>query len=235
MATAEQKKRAERYFVEHVQKYYPGFLPVSAAQESEEPDFLFTSPDGVVGLEVTQLFHTSTPGLFTELQVAQFHRDIVVRAGEIYTNRKLGPEVDVTTYYDRDVQLSDLNKCAVALAEFVAASPYGTTGPTTTSPTGLSVMAKHAAMKAGAPKWHCSGNSETQLLTPDFWLPSSQRRMRSFRSTGGRRPRPGCCWCRRSRRWRVLSPHRPTCPDGASPSTSTACYCSCRTPAKSTT
>jgi hypothetical protein len=168
MATAEQKKRAERYFVEHVQQHYPGYLPTTTPQESEEPDFLFDTPDGVVGVEVRQLFHPAAPGLFSELQVTQFHRDIVVRAGEIYRTRELGPEVDVTTYYDRDVRLADLNKCAEALAEFVAIAPFDTVSRSMTSPEGLSVMSKHEPRQPGAPKWECWGNSETHLLTPEF-------------------------------------------------------------------
>ena len=168
MATAEQKKRAERHFVELVQQYYPGYLPVTAPRESEEPDFLFDTPDGVVGVEVTQLFHTAAPGLFPELQVAQFHRDVVVRAGEIYGTRELGPEVDVTTYYDRDVRLADLNKCAEALAEYVALSPYDAVSRSMTSPDGLWVMSKHKPRQPGAPKWECWGNSETHVLTPEF-------------------------------------------------------------------
>jgi hypothetical protein len=155
MATPEQKKRAERYYVEHVQQHYPGYLPVTTPRESEEPDFLFDTSDGVVGVEVTQLFHTAALGLFPELQVAQFHRDLVVRAGEIYKARKLGPEVDVTTYYDRDVRLTDLNKCAEALAEFAAKSPYDTVSRSMTSPDGLSVMSKHEPRRPGAPKWEC--------------------------------------------------------------------------------
>ena len=74
----------------------------------------------------------------------------------------------MTTYYDRDVRLTDLNRCADALAEFVAASPYDTTSRSMTSPDGLSVMSKHEPREPGAPKRECSGNSETQLLTPDF-------------------------------------------------------------------
>jgi len=168
MATAEQKKRGERYYVEHVQQYYPGYLPASNPEDSEEPDFLFSTSDGVIGLEVMHLFHAAAPGEFPELQVAQFHRDLVVRAGEIYTARKLGPSVDVTTYYHRGVTLTDLNRCASALAEFVAASQDGTTGRTMTSPKGLSVMSKHTPEDPGVPKWRCFGNSETRLLTPNF-------------------------------------------------------------------
>lgn len=168
MATAEQKKRAERYYVEHVQQHYPGYLPVTTPQESEEPDFLFDTPDGVLGLEVMQLFHTAEPGMFPELQVAKFHRDVVVRAGEIYAARKLGPPVDVTTYYDRDILLTDLERSADELAAFVAASPFDTTGMTMTSPKGLSVMSKHEPREAGAPRWQCFGNSHTPLLTRDF-------------------------------------------------------------------
>lgn len=168
IAAAEQKKRAERYFVEHVQQHYPGYLPTTPPKESEEPDFLFDTPEGVVGVEVTQLFHTATPGLFPELQVAQFHRDVVVRAGEIYQTRELGPAVDVTTYYDRRVRLTDLERCAEALAEFVAVSPYDTVRRSMTSPAGLSVISKHEPRLPGLPKWECWGNSETQLLIPEF-------------------------------------------------------------------
>lgn len=169
MATAaEKKKRAERYYVEHVRQHYPGHLPASEPKDSEEPDFLFDTADGVVGVEVMQLFHAAEPGMFPELQVAQFHRDVAVRAGEIYGARKLGPPVDVTTYYRRDVALTDLNPCAEALAQFVAASPYGTTSRSMTSPKGLSVMSKHEPRNAGAPKWQCFGNSHTPLLTRDF-------------------------------------------------------------------
>lgn len=168
MATAAEKKRAERYYVEHVQRHYPGHLPTSEPKESEEPDFLFDTPSGLVGVEVTQLFHAAEPGMFPELQVAQFHRDIVVRAGEIYAARKLGPPVDVTTYYWRDVALTDLNQCAEALAQFVATSPYGTTSRSMTSPKALSVMAKHEARDASSPKWQCFGNSHTPLLTQEF-------------------------------------------------------------------
>jgi hypothetical protein len=168
MATAEQKKRAERYYVEHVQQHYPGHLPASAPKESEEPDFLFDTADGVVGVEVMQLFHTAEPGMFPELQVAQFHRDVVVRAGEVYAARKLGPPVDVTTYYRRDVALTGLQQCAEALAEFVAASPYGTTSRSMTSPKGLSVMSKQKSRDSSAQKWQCFGNSHTPLLTHEF-------------------------------------------------------------------
>jgi hypothetical protein len=168
MATAEQKKRAERYYVEHVQQHYPGYLPASEPKESEEPDFLFDTPDAVVGVEVTQLFHTAEPRMFPELQVAQFHRDIVVRAGEIYAAHRLGPPVDVTTYYRRDVTLTGLHQCAEALAEFVAASPYGTTSRSMSSPKGLSVMSKHEPRDTSAQKWQCLGNSHTPLLTHDF-------------------------------------------------------------------
>jgi hypothetical protein len=168
MATAKQKKRVERYYVEHVQQHYPSYLPTSEPKESEEPDFLFDTPDGVVGVEVTQLFHTAEPGMFPELQVAQFHRDIVVRAGEIYVARKLGPPVDVTTYYRRDVALTGLHQCAEALGEFVAASTYGTTSRSMTSPKGLSVMSKHEPRDTSAQKWQCFGNSHTPLLTHDF-------------------------------------------------------------------
>lgn len=168
VTAAGKKKRAERYFVDHVQQYYRGYLPATTPKESEEPDFLFDTPEGVIGVEVTQLFHTSAPGLFPELQIAQFHRDVVVRAGAVYAERRLGPEVDVTAYYDRSVPLTDLNGSAQALAEFVAASPFGTTGRTMTSPKGMSVIGKHAAMHPGAPKWQCFGNSETHLLTPEF-------------------------------------------------------------------
>ena len=135
---ATDKKKAERYFVEHIQRYHPGFLPDVSPRDFEGPDFLIEQADGsLLGLEVTQLFHPREGRAFPELQVAQFHRDIVRLAGEIHQAQHPERPVDVATYYDRGVRLRDLGTCAQRLADYVATVDDGTTGMTPMSPEGL--------------------------------------------------------------------------------------------------
>ena len=89
MATAEQKKRAERYFVEHVQQH----IPDTCQQPHPKRIRGARLPVRHAGRRRRRgghaLFHTAAPGLFPELQVAQFHRDIVVRAGETTTGNSV--------------------------------------------------------------------------------------------------------------------------------------------------
>ena len=98
-------KNAERYYVEQLQKHYPGYLPEGLPRDSEEPDFLLDHEGTVVGLEVTQLFKAGSAP-FPEKQVIAFQRKAVTLAGEIH--RQLHPDRPMLrTFYPEKELLPD--------------------------------------------------------------------------------------------------------------------------------
>jgi hypothetical protein len=181
-------KAAERYYVEHLQKHYPGHLPPSQARDTEEPDFLFDDDGILVGVEVTQLFKAGS-GEFSEKQVIAFQKKSMQRAGEIY--QQLHPERPIyfAAYFHNHVPMRDLEACARTLADVAFTSERDTHRQNMNSPKWLCVW---TVIPQAETRFVANGNSDGGVSrTAGCRLKSIERTVR-FRPTD-RKPRASSC------------------------------------------
>lgn len=167
-------KNAERYYVEQLQKHYPGYLPEGSPRDSEEPDFLLDHEGTVVGLEVTQLFKAGSAP-FPEKEVIAFQRKAVSRAGEMY--RQLHPDRPIyfSAYFHNDVPMSDLEACARTLADLAFTSDRGTHRQHMTSPKWLSVW---TVIPEAQTRFVANGSSDGALVTHPWMQAEIERKNR---------------------------------------------------------
>jgi hypothetical protein len=118
----DKKKQSERYFVDHVQRYYPGFLPPGSPSDWESPDFMIDDQGMTVGVEVTQFFKTGN-GPLPEIQIVQFQRKVVARAREIYAAQHPLRPIHFNAYFNNEVPMKGLENCARIVARLAAECP----------------------------------------------------------------------------------------------------------------
>ncbi len=96
----EDKKRIERWFVQAARRA-SAIIPDGVIYDFEKPDFKLASPDGLIGIEVTELLRKDNTGPFPPVAEATLHEQAVEAAEEYY--RKSGAiPVRVIVYFTND-------------------------------------------------------------------------------------------------------------------------------------
>src|SRR6266853_4186224 len=113
-------KRKERAFIEETRRLYPWFPPGEII-EHEAPDFVLINGGDRLGIEVTQLYQPPRYGAkYPPHQIAAFHRRVMDAAER--QSASMSP-LDVLVYFNYRDPLSDVQKVAASLVEFVRTHP----------------------------------------------------------------------------------------------------------------
>jgi hypothetical protein len=96
----EDKKRIERWFVEAARQA-SSIIPDGVIYDFEKPDFKLASPDGFIGIEVTEHLRKDNTGPFPPVVEATLHEQAVEAAEEYYRKSGATP-VGVIVYFTND-------------------------------------------------------------------------------------------------------------------------------------
>ncbi len=158
-----EQKRVEKWFLEAARRA-SAIIPAGDISDFEKPDFTLTSPDGLIGIEVTELLRKDNIGPFLPVAEEGFHKK-VVRLAEEYYRQSGARGVEVSVYFTNDWKTTrDAEDVARSLSTFVELKGRTVTLPVTISrqlPEGFSVIG--IAPLDGAP-WFC-GESGGAVLT----------------------------------------------------------------------
>ena len=110
-------KELEAWYVERLRSLWPGFPP-GPRSPSENPDSLVTTPDQIVGIEVTTFTLEAQDGEQPVREVLSVRNRVVARAREIYRAGG-GPVLIVDVEFDGRVRLTkrDVDEVAQAIAD----------------------------------------------------------------------------------------------------------------------
>jgi len=121
------KKAKETRFLEIARSRYADF-PAGVIAEGENPDFIISTSQGLIGIEVTQLLQEANGAEFVPHEVEKFQRKAVLRAQQVY-EKNWGRHVQVRVYFSpgavADTRKQELAELADGLAEFVRANYQG--------------------------------------------------------------------------------------------------------------
>src|SRR5215469_17854903 len=91
------KKAKETRFLEIARSRYADF-PGGVIAEGENPDFIISTSQGLIGIEVTQLLQEANGAEFVPHEVEKFQRKAVLRAQQVY-EKNWGRHVQVRVYF----------------------------------------------------------------------------------------------------------------------------------------
>jgi hypothetical protein len=116
---ADWKKQLERSYLDKLQVALTDF-PAGEIRPSEAPDFIIDANDGTLGIEVTGIYHTQTPGQQPLQAIERLREYVVTRAQAIHESRG-GPPLYVNAYFSPNARFSKggVEACAQQLAALV--------------------------------------------------------------------------------------------------------------------
>jgi len=161
--------------LELARTWYAAFPPGDIV-ESEAPDFIVSTPAGLLGFEITRLFQPPSTSPFPPKQIESFREWVIRRAEEIYSASGNRP-VEVNAYFSvRPVEKQKKEQFAQAFSEFVRTN-YPEDGkvllfresePMSTLPSGFGAVSIAPPLPDGYRPWFAGGVGKTKLLTFDF-------------------------------------------------------------------
>jgi len=130
--TFAEQKRIERWFLENARRA-SAIIPSGDIVDFEKPDFTIASPDGLLGVETTELLRKDNQGPFQPVAEESFHKQ-VVRLAEEYHRESGASAVRVSVFFSNDwTTTRRADDVARSLFEFVESKDQRAALPATFS------------------------------------------------------------------------------------------------------